>query len=316
MTDAVLKRIDIAGGKPLTLCAAGTPFGASWQGNRIVFSIGSRILSVPDTAGAPETLVSPPEGRSETVARPQLVQDGKALVYTVRSSGASDDAQIVVQPLGGGPRRVLVDGGTDGRVLPTGHLTWIREGTLYAQALDLQTLQLRGGPVPILENVRESPTGAAQVAFAENGTMVFAPGTSEPTSDLIWVDRSGHEEPTGASPHAYVYPRMSPDGTKIVLSTTDGDLDIYVWDITRKTMTKLTSGPDRESYAVWTPDRRSIVFSSVSTYLTGDLYRRAADGTGSTERLTDSPETKAPQMVLADGRRVLVRSMTESGARG
>ena len=184
MSDAVLKRIEIAGGKPLTLCAAGEPFGASWQGNRIVFSIGSRILSVPDTAGAPETLVSSPEGR-ETFTRPQVVQDGKALVYTMRSSEpfpSFDDAQIVVQPLGGGPRRVLVDGGTDGRVLPTGHLTWIREGTLYAQALDLQTLQLTGGPVSILENVRESPTGAAQVAFAENGTMVFA-GTEEPRSD-------------------------------------------------------------------------------------------------------------------------------------
>jgi serine/threonine-protein kinase len=319
LSDSVLKRIEIAGGKPLTLCAAGTPFGASWQGNRIVFSIGSRILSVPDTAGAPETLVSSPEGRTETFTRPQVVQDGKALIYTMRSAGPApsfDDAQIVVQPLGGGPRRVLVDGGTDGRLLPTGHLTWIREGTLYAQALDLQTLQLTGGPVPILENVRESSAGAAQVAFAENGTMVFAPGTSDQTSDLIWVDRSGHEEPTGAPPLAYAYPRVSPDGTKIVLNTTDGDLDIYVWDIARKTMTKLTSGPDRDAYAVWTPDGRSIVFSSVSTNLSGDLYRRAADGTGSAERLTDSPESEAPQMVLADGRRVLVRSMTGSLVQG
>ena len=317
LNEAALKRIDIAGGKPVTLWTAGSPHGASWQGNRIVFSIGSRILSVSDTAGAPETLVVPPEGSGETVTRPQVVQDGKALVYTVRSSGPStsfDDAQIVVQPLGGGPRRVLVDRGTDGRVLPTGHLTWIREGTLYAQALDLQTLQLTGGRVPILENVRESPTGTAQIAFADNGTMVFASGTSEPTSDLIWVDRRGHEEPTGAPPHAYAYPRVSPDGTKIVLNTTDGDLDIYVWDIARKTMTKLTSGPDRDQYAAWTPDGRSIVFSSVTTNLTGDLYRRAADGTGSVERLTNSPETKVPQMVLADGRRVLVRSMTETGA--
>jgi Tol biopolymer transport system component len=146
--------------------------------------------------------------------------------------------------------------------------------------------------------------------------MVFAPGTSDQTSDLIWVDRSGHEEPTGAPPLAYAYPRVSPDGTKIVLNTTDGDLDIYVWDIARKTMTKLTSGPDRDAYAVWTPDGRSIVFSSVSTNLSGDLYRRAADGTGSAERLTDSPESEAPQMVLADGRRVLVRSMTGSLVQG
>ena len=110
--------------------------------------------SVAATGGTPQTLVEIAKDSAEQIIQPQMVGEGGALVYTVRTSINTADGKIVVQqPIDGGARRVLVDGGADGRVLSTGHLVWARDNTLYAQMLDLATLQPAGGPVPMVEGV-------------------------------------------------------------------------------------------------------------------------------------------------------------------
>jgi len=262
---------------------------------------------VLDTGGKPDVLIT--AGPHETLAQPQLVGDGRTLLYAIRAGRTFNEGQIVVQPIDGGERRVLVEGGTDARVVSTGHLIWMRDDIVYGQPIDLGTLRLAGGPVAVIEGVRlGNNSGAGQYSVADNGTIVYAPGSSDAGRDLVWVDRSGHEEPTGAPAQSYTYPRVSPDGTRVAAATTDGDEDLWIWDFGRKTMTKLTAGPDMDTYPVWTPDSRSIVFRSGPAGGSSDVYRRAADGTGTLERLTNSPDSKSPQMVLADGQRVLVRT--------
>jgi len=305
---STLKRIAVTGGTAVTVCPAGAPYGARWQGDRIVFSLGDRILSVPETGGAaPETLVSASAGSREIFAQPQLVGDGRTLLYTLRTTRAFNESQIVVQPIGG-ERRVLIEGGTDGRIVPSGHLLWVRDSTLYAQSIDPTSLQLVGGPVPILDGLRQTSTsGVGQYALSDSGTLAFVPGTSGGASDLVWVDRQGRKEPTGAPAQSYTYPRVSPDGTRIAVSTTEGDADVWIWDLGRKALSKLTSGPDVDAYVAWTPDSKSIVFRSGLSGGQVDLYRRAADGTGTLERLTETPESESPQMVLSSNRQVLTR---------
>jgi Tol biopolymer transport system component len=303
-----LRRILVSGGTATTLCPASATFGVRWQGDKIVFSLGDRIMAVPETSGTPETLITAPnEAAGYTMASPQLVDDGRAVLYTVRTKLSFNEARIVVHPFGGTPR-VLIDGGSDGQIVPTGHLLWMRDNRLHAQAINLKTLQLAGGPVPLIEGVRTATaTGVGQVGVSDSGTIAFVPGSVATAADLVWLDRAGHEEPTGAPPQAYTYPRISPDGTKVVANTTDGDLDIWIWDFVRRTPTRLTSGPEADSYGVWTPDGRSIVFRSGPSGGLPNIYRRAADGTGSLQRLTNAPASQAPQMVLTDGR-ILFRS--------
>ena len=301
---ATLKKISVTGGAAVPLCPAGPSFGVRWQEGRILFSLGDRILAVPETGGTAEVLVKAADG--ETLAQPQLADHGKALLYTVRAKRPFDDAQIVVQPTGGA-RRVLIEGGFDGRVLPTGHLIWMRDNTLYAQAIDLASLQLAGGRVPMVEHVRQAVTsGTGQFQVSDDGTLVFAPDLGGATADLVWVDRAGREESTGAPAQSYTYPRLSPDGTQIVAATTEGDADLWIWDLARKIPRKLTSGPDTDLYPVWTPDNRAIVFRSGPSGGQIDLYRRMADGTGTLERVTETAEAETPQMAFPDGR-VLVR---------
>jgi Tol biopolymer transport system component len=316
---ASLKRVAITGGRPITLAPAGAPYGSRWQGDRIVYSLGDRILAVPEAGGTPEVLAAVPAGSQERIAHPQVLDDGRALLYSVRPEGTVfNDSQIVVQALPGGARRVLVEGGTDPRVTDTGHLLWVRDDIFMAQPFDLGALQLSGGPVPIVESVRHTPfSGVGQLSLSDTGTLVFVAGAPSIQRELVWVDRDGRETPTGAPPGLYTYPRVSPDGSKVVVNTvSDADNDIKVWDLTRRTMTRLTDGPEFDGYPVWSVDGRSVIFGSgPGSTGPGDLYRRAADGTGTLERLGDTVEREAPQMALPDGR-LLVRSMTADSTRG
>jgi dipeptidyl aminopeptidase/acylaminoacyl peptidase len=320
LQDASLKKVAITGGALIPLCPAGEPFGLRWQGDRIVFSVGNRILAVPDTGGATTTLVSIADGEPGLLAHPQFVNDGRALLYTIGTArGSFTEGQIVVQSLPSGTPRVLVQGGMDGRLVSSGHLLWVREGVLMAQPINLTSLQPLGGQVPIVDSVRDTPfSGAGFLSLSDTGTLAYVPGTFEGNSNLVWVDRKGVETPTGAPPAPYAYARISPDKTRIVANTTStSDNDIVMWDLDRKTQTRLTQHPDFDGYPVWSPDSRSVIFQSSATAsraTQGDLYRRAADGTGVQERLTESPERKAPMMML-DAHRILVRSTTAAASR-
>jgi len=311
---ASLKRIGVAGGKAVTVCPAGLPFGIRWQGSTIVFSLGDRIQKVDDRGGKPETpvLIKPDSG--EMVAQPQLLDEGRTLLYTVRPRGAQrfDDGQIVVQSLPAkSDRRVLVNG-MDGRVVSSGLASPTRDGayliysfdnTIFAQAFSPTSLRVVGGSIPIVEDVSTAAdVGTAQFSLSDTGTLVFRPGTGAVMSDLVWVDRQGGETRVGAPPHEYVYPRLSPDGTKIAVAALDGERDIWVWDIPKKTPFKLTSGPAFETSPVWTLDSLSVVFSSRPEGSPYDVFRRAADGTGTLDQLTNTPEHELAAQVLRDDR--------------
>ena len=311
-----LKRVAVTGGALTLICAAGDPSGIGWQGNQIVFAEFKSIKTVPDTGGTPETLLTLDPAKEELLSQPQLVNNGRDLIYTLRPKDVLwDAAQVVTQPVGGGPRRILVQTGTDGRLLASGHLVWVSANTLYAQAMS-PALEALGGPVPMVEGVQFSlnTTGVGRYAIADSGALAYVPGSSDVTNELAWVDRKGNVEKIGAPIRSYEYPRLSPDGTRIVANESSGDRDLLLWDIARRTLSKLTEGPDDDDYPIWTRDSRYVVFSSNAGSNPSDLFRRAADGTGRLEQLTNTPEGEAPYAFLPDGR--LLISHDPPGDRG
>jgi len=132
-------------------------------------------------------------------------------------------------------------------------------------------------------------------------------GFPRPRRTLVWVDREGREAPLKAPPRAYVYPRLSPDGTRVALEIRDQENDIWIWDLARETLTRLTFGPAPEFYAAWTPNGQAVIFSSGPSppgMIVGprNLFRRAADGTGTVEQLTkDTAVQQLPYAVTPDG---------------
>ena len=162
--DDQLKRVSISGGAPVTLGAADNPFGASWGADdTILFGQSDGIWRVPGTGGTPERIISVEDG--EAVLGPQMLPGGDFVLFTLRPSGTTswDASQIVVQSLANSERTVLIEGGRDARYVPTGHLVYALEGTLLAQAFDLDQLAMRGGPVALVEGVQMAGAGSGEL---------------------------------------------------------------------------------------------------------------------------------------------------------
>ena len=308
---AQLRRIAISGGAAAVIAdSIGNPAGMNWEEDgTILFGQGGGIYRVSANGGLPELIVPVDDGR--IFYSPELLPDGDSLIFTSWSvSGDLSGAQVEVQSLSTGERDVLVAGGGEARYVPTGHLIYTRaDGSLFAIAFDPETLSVSGGPVPLLQGVvRIGATGFAKYAVSEDGTLVYATGTvTSEIRELVWVDREGREEPIDAPARAYTSPRLSPDGTKVALNPRDQDQDIWVWDLVRETLTRLTFDPGQDRQPVWFPDSTRIAYASQQAGAGGDgLFWRTADGTGQAQQLAQSGGEIFPQAVLPDATAVIV----------
>jgi serine/threonine-protein kinase len=212
-----------------------------------------------------------------------------------------------------GAQKILVRGGSHARYVSSGHLVYGVSGTLRAVAFDLARLEVVGNSVPVVPELMTSITGAANFDVANDGTLVYVPGGVVggvlAGRTLVWVDRQGREEALKAPRRAYTIPRISPDGTRIAVEIRDQMQDIWVWDIGRATLTRVTFNPTFDNSPVWTPDGRRLLFAeSTEPDRSGSLVWQSADGTGAVERLADKSREpiSIPQAISPDGARVVV----------
>jgi serine/threonine-protein kinase len=154
--------------------------------------------------------------------------------------------------------------------------------------------------------------GGADFDVARNGTLVYVPGGVAATArTLVWLDRQGREEAIKTPSRAYTYPRLAPDGTRIALDIREQENDIWVWDLARETLTRLTFDPALDRFPVWTPDSRRIIFASDRAG-PSNLYWQAADNTGTVERLTQGPNVQLPDSISPDGSRLVFEEQNPS----
>jgi hypothetical protein len=271
-------------------------------------------MRISANGGTAELLIEPKEGA--WFYRPQALPGGEWVLFSIASGGLSgwDEAQIVVQSLKTEERRILVSGGSDARYLPTGHLVYALGDVLYAQAFDIDSMEVKGGAAAMVEGVQRAfVTGSANYAFSNTGMLAHVVGgTAEDFGrDLVWVDRNGVEEPLGTESKFYGGPRISPDGTQVALDVWDnkeGNNDIWVWDLTRETLTRLTFDPAADEYPVWTPDGKRIAFYSECEGDVGGIYWKSADGTGEIEHLSSVQDRAlAPWSWSGDGNTLLLQ---------
>ena len=314
---AQLWRISVSGGAPVLIADVPVnPMGMSWADDgTFLYGQPDGIYRVAATGGTPELVISVDEGLG--MSSPQLLPDGDSVLFTEAAAIASwDSGRIVAGSLSTGERVVLVEGGRDARYLPTGHLVYGIGNGLFARVFDAETLTVSGGAVPLLQSV-SAVTGAnsADMNFSvsSDGTLIYVVGTSPvPERSLVWVDRDGRETPLAAPPRAYTYPRLSPDGTKLALDVRDLELDIWVWDFSRETLTRLTFSGEQDEFPAWSPDGLRVALNSAGgtagTVGGSRLSWRAADGTGQQELIAESDRQLYPASFLPDGTGILVRT--------
>ena len=308
-TDRQLKKISINGGAPVTLCdiAGSTMAGASWStDNSIVYSAyPSEIMRVSAGGGTPESIVKRSESGSAYLAIPHILPDGKSLLYNIAGTG---QPRMMVQPLKSGEPKELLAGWFAGYV-PSGYIVYSppNDNTLFAVPFDLDRLEIVGEPVPLVE-------GAAAAAISDSGTLAYVPETSSADyqgNTLVWVDRNGKEESLGTPLNTYAYPKISPDGTRVAFSIGSfPDLDIWIWDIVRKSLSKLTFEKTREMDPIWAPNGKRIAYwADTAGASPNGLYLKAADGTGEAEKLISAEGDRAlhPSSWSSDGKTLLLQ---------
>jgi eukaryotic-like serine/threonine-protein kinase len=210
-------------------------------------------------------------------------------------TAAWDDANIVVQRLPAGERKIVLHGGYYARYLPSGHLVYVHAGTFFAVPFDLDRLEIAGEPVPVLPSViASSVTGGAQFAASDNGTVAYLPGRGQEINNvpIVWVDGTGKTAALRPSPGNWTGLLFSPDGSRLAMDISDGkqrDLWTYEWE--RDTLSRLTFEPVDDANPVWTPDGRRIAFGSKRGNAFYNLYWQPADGSGTAERLLESRDS-------------------------
>jgi eukaryotic-like serine/threonine-protein kinase len=311
VADKKWKKIVINGGTPVVLCDANDVLNASWGADdRILYAeSGKGILRISANGGTPELLV---KQTGLNLLNPQILPDGKTVLFGIYRDIRT--FQIAVQSLKSDEPKVLIEGG-NARYLSTGHLVYTVRNSLFAIPFDLSRLEIAGGPVPLIGDVYQFGNRTPQYAVSNSGTLVYIKGTAGTVASgqltLVWVDRKGKEAPITAAPNDYSDIRISPDGTKVALTiaTADNKKDIWIWDLVRETITRLTF--NGASYRpLWTPDGKRIAFESDGSTGKTVVYWKAADGTGEDEKLSLEQPVQRPSSWSKDGKTLLLDEKT------
>jgi len=296
-TAVELKRVPVDGGEVRTIAASGSGpvilAASSWtEDDTILVTAQDGIYVVPATGGslARLTQVEPAKGE-QLHGYAQMLPAGRAVLFNVRTEGqVPSDWTIVVQSLEGGERQTVAVGGSDPRYLSSGHIVFAQSGALIAVPFDVDRLEVTGTPAVVMEDVMHGERGAnsilnfgaAQFSVSNTGSLTYVPGGIYPvdSTSLVWVNRHGEAAPLPLPPARYMWPRFSPDGTRLSYGIGHpGDLQLWVYDLELELPQALTStGTNTEP--VWSPDGTRLVFDR------GDalgLFSISADGSGSPE---------------------------------
>ena len=237
VTPRELKKISSTGGAPITLAPVERSRGATWgPDGTIVYApaVFSGLLRIPAAGGTPQPLTKLDEAHGERTHRwPQWLPDGRSVLFTVRSEASADyeGGTIEVVRVDTGQRKVVHRGGYYARYVPTGHILYVQNGTVFALPFDLKRLEVTGSQMPVLEDLETNPAeGSAQFGVSDNGLLTYLPQAERLAPFTIaTADREGRAQPLWKTPGIYGGPRLSPDGRRLVVSVLrDTNWDVWV----------------------------------------------------------------------------------------
>jgi Tol biopolymer transport system component len=294
-----LQKVSLGGGVPSKICETPSVLSASWGADdTIVFATsfsGDGLWRVSAGGSVPEQLTKPDVVKGEMQhVYPQVLPGGKVL-FTVLTADSSYPAVLITKTRQWHALTQIRM--TSGRVqyLSTGHLLYAQAGRLFAVPFDLSRGDVTSSPLPLSERVEMSAQAPAQFAVAPGGTgsLVYVPARTLAARILTLVDREGHASPLTDMRAAYAHPRFSPDGRLLAVTIdTEGSSDVWVYDLQRRTRTRLSWG-GAAGFPVWTPEGRQVAFHAARSG-PWNLFARQADGSAPIEPLISAPRPERP----------------------
>lgn len=309
-----LRKVPSAGGTPILIASTTErPAGATWGGDgTIVFATTEGLYRVGENGGEPRLIVRPNLARGERLyAWPQFLPGERSLLFTVLPQDRSDPVQIALLDLETLQSRVLVAAGTGARYVPTGHILYAAGQRLNAVRFNLDTLETSGDAVSFTDIAiaTTEDNGAADFAVSDTGTLVrVAPHLQvrEVKRTLAWLNRQGVQEPLAIEADTYRFPRISPDGTLVALDMEKaGNRDVWMLDLRRSSLTRLTTGPTEDLMPLWSRDGERVFFGSDRTG-NFDVYSQPADGSSEAKVEAAVPGFQTPVSLVPDGTRLMV----------
>jgi len=309
-----LKKVDVSGGPPQTLCDATTPGrGGAWNREGVILFVagGSAPLRRVPAAGGVPSPVTTLDSQTELSHRwPHFLPDGRRFLYWRRTTDREKNGVVVAslddKPDSKDRKRLLA--GDSMAVYSAGHLLFEREGTLMAQPFDASKLAFGGEPFPVVQQVMGgSPPGWVAFSASPGGTLAYRTGVGG-KSQLAWFDRTGKEVGRVGPPEYHSSPRLSPDGKRVAVTRRDAQgADLWLLDLARDTSTRFTFHPAIEGFPTWSPDGSRVVFASLRDG-PFNLYQKASSGSADEEPLLKTGEGKFPVDWSSDGRFVLYQA--------
>jgi Tol biopolymer transport system component len=312
-----LKKISLDGGAAVVIAEGiNAAKGISWGSDHNIYytpSVNSPILRVSDSGGTshPVTKLQLDKGELAHIS-PEILPDGKALLFTAFSGGNEDDGALLAQKIGSDQRKLIVAKGVEAHFFPPNHLLYMRSGSLMAVEFDPDKLETAGSPIAVIQDVLMQPsTGSAQYDLSNNGTLVYVNGGKQAVENsLVLAEHDAKVQPLPVKPNLYESPRFSPDGKLLALTVRLPDPDIWIYDFDRGGLRRMTFAPGEDELAIWSPDGKRVAYASNGRQ---QAFMIAVDGSGQEQPLMKNETHFHLQSWSPDGKLIAFERLGASG---
>jgi Tol biopolymer transport system component len=336
-----LKTIGISGGLPLTLCSVSSPKdnqgkGGTWNRNGdILYATvrGDALYRVSAFGGTPQKVTTLDRSNQEESHRwPYFLPDGRHFIYLVR---LLDDkgGRLYAGSLDSSERTLIFEQHESNVVYaPSGHLLFVKDQNLMAQAFDAASLKVTGEPIRVASPVDVLVVNRALFSVSETGSVVFhSAGSADFVSQLVRFDRDGTRAGTIGPDTPYGEMRLSPNGQNLAYSRV-GLIDekattlagkLWVLDLGNGVQSSFSSDMNFRSVTapIWSPDGSEVFFAG-APYLpdrprsdVSRIYRVPVRGIGKTELVLEADGIALkPLDITRDGTELLVGAQRREGS--